>query len=1090
MSIYDDYPVETIRSILKSYFMMGKRPTQCQYHDLIDAIFDKDFFLKDIDLKCNKLLNVSAISYTDPSCQNPLFISNDVIVRNLTADSIDILNFEVSGFDVTGDLGLQKNISVSGVGIYLDNVYVSGILITPCGNSQNWCSVFETVQSLSSNWDAGYNTVFDLSSRWESAHNAVTSSSGVWSGASNTVSSLSSNWESVYGTVNTLSGDWDSVKSLSANWESTYNTVSTLSADWESSFVTVSTLSGEWETAFNTVSTLSAKWDSTFGTVSSLSARWDGNFCDKPITLDYVQPCDEEVTFGANVKIVSGAEIWTEANLPNANWGNVTMSKDGKYRVATSDSTNSYYSTDYGVTWNSSNSATTPRFLISSSNGKYVFSFEKLSQYDGESSPPFISEDYGATWLKDDDFWKEDWHTECSSSDGQYQYKVTEFPGSVLKSDDYGSTWEETNSPKRNWLFLITSSNGQYILAVREDSGDGKVLWVSSSDYGETWSSEGGLNEIYGKLDYVFMSSDGQNQMIYTNSHFSKTSNFGSSWAEDYYFRKLGFCVSNNGQYQYVIQEKCGTVYKSSDFGGTWAITNLPRSLWIDLVSSEDGKYLIAVRDKIFSGEAAAYKSSDYGETWTPISETIDAMFIGDQINFVSQDGQFQVAVEKKSTDYGNTWSNYNYPGPFGNVSIAYSSDGKYQLKVGGFSYDSTKHYYSSDYGVTWEDVLTQGSAYKKIVIDDTGRHIAMYDIMGVPMFTESINHGKDWYSPATILGIDVANFIMSSDGIYKTFALIKEDNSKRIVASVFKAQTAGNLFVQKVITTPCGNSEEWCSTYNTVSTLSSNWSEAYNNIEPLSTSLLEVRGVVEPLSSLWNSVYNTVSSLSANWDSSYNQVFSLSSNWNSSYSTLLSLSSKWVSVYNQVSSLSSEWAKSDGVFCDRDLMVRNISACNGTIELSGNLVLTESLNVSGNIVTDTGNSTEWDEAYAWGDHNTATAPVYILTTTGTPPTATVNPANGPIQVLNVSQSVTINPVTNPDTTKYHLVTLQIVMPVIKNVTWGTNAKYANSFTSPNGDELPETGVLSKNGTNTVMYEYRYGETKAVVHLIDKPEDW
>jgi hypothetical protein len=83
-----------------------------------------------------------------------IFVSQlDALSANITV--IDIKQYELSGFNVTGDCTIQGSVS-SNNAIYGTNlVYTS----TLTALSSNWNSTFNTVSSLSSNWQTAYTTL-------------------------------------------------------------------------------------------------------------------------------------------------------------------------------------------------------------------------------------------------------------------------------------------------------------------------------------------------------------------------------------------------------------------------------------------------------------------------------------------------------------------------------------------------------------------------------------------------------------------------------------------------------------------------------------------------------------------------------------------------------------------------------------------------------------------------------------------------------------------------------------------------------------------------------------------------------------------
>jgi cytoskeletal protein CcmA (bactofilin family) len=304
MSLYDNFNIDEIREILKYYFMTGKKPTQVQFHELIDTIMDKNVFNGSIDLACNNLLNVSSIS---SSCGDfPIYVYNDLntkninaidlVIRNLTAQNIDILNYEISGFEVTGDLNLQQNLTVSGNQLVLGNVGIqqnltvsgntlllgdlnlSGCLVTDCADIKSLTADYIRVDRVDIlNYEiSGFEVTGDLN--------------------------LQQNL--------TVSGNTTLIDNVTINNNLTVDSNINVSG-------VIYTPCGNSE-----------EWCSTFNTVQNNSAFWDGNFCDETVYLSEVSVCSSSNYIGIKGSVLLNDEypsdIWLSNNkiiLGNENVG-------------------------------------------------------------------------------------------------------------------------------------------------------------------------------------------------------------------------------------------------------------------------------------------------------------------------------------------------------------------------------------------------------------------------------------------------------------------------------------------------------------------------------------------------------------------------------------------------------------------------------------------------------------------------------------------------------------------------------------------------------------------------------------------------
>lgn len=148
----------------------------------------------------------------------------------------------------------------------------------------------------------------------------------------------------------------------------------------------------------------------------------------------------------------------------------ISISHDGKYQIVVCEAI--YLSSDYGETWNTTtvindaNRDYDDRNWVAcdiSSDGKYVSATEVTGEI-------YTSQDYGVTWLKNDDVNVRDrqWQDISISSNGKFQTAI-EKNGFVFISNDYGITWSiSPNVILRllNWQSISVSSNGLYQTAV------------------------------------------------------------------------------------------------------------------------------------------------------------------------------------------------------------------------------------------------------------------------------------------------------------------------------------------------------------------------------------------------------------------------------------------------------------------------------------------------------------------------------------------------------------------------------------------------------------------------------------------------
>jgi hypothetical protein len=189
----------------------------------------------------------------------------------------------------------------------------------------------------------------------------------------------------------------------------------------------------------------------------------------------------------------------------------------------------------------------------------------------------------------------------------------------------------------------------------------------------------------------------------------------------------------------------------------------------------------------VSSGDTV-YTSNDYGITWRPldINSELYASIPDSQNNMyqsvetfptagvaLSYNGLYQTVVAQyiyRSQDFGQTWtnvSNTNYLSDNNWISVAMSSDGKYQtaLESGGDVFTST------DFGVTWT-LLNDDRLLDKDWISAsssaTGQYQTIVQQGGLVYYT--FNYGTTWtpVSDSNIRNKDFRDVSISSDGIYQ----------------------------------------------------------------------------------------------------------------------------------------------------------------------------------------------------------------------------------------------------------------------------------------------------------------------------------
>jgi len=268
---------------------------------------------------------------------------------------------------------------------------------------------------------------------------------------------------------------------------------------------------------------------------------------------------------------------WSLTYNHNLNWLAVSMSSNGEYQSAITDSGDIYVSNNYGRAW-------------------------------------IVKYNIGAA------------ESNCIAISQTGQYQTASNGEEIYVSSDYGQTWATTYTMGRSQIFLCISLTGQYQTVV--SCGD---TVYRSNNYGITWTAVTDENlDIYNSIEIfptagLAMSYNGQYQTI-VSEHIYLSDDYGETWShsnpdDDFDDRNWeGIAMSSTGQYQTAI-DNGGDIYVSSNYGNSWMYVNDPKVLdknWQSIDMTATGQYQIAIEKR-----GSAYVSINYGQTWNKSSEIL-----------------------------------------------------------------------------------------------------------------------------------------------------------------------------------------------------------------------------------------------------------------------------------------------------------------------------------------------------------------------------------------------------------------------------------------------------------------------------------
>jgi len=169
-------------------------------------------------------------------------------------------------------------------------------------------------------------------------------------------------------------------------------------------------------------------------------------------------------------------------------WQGVTVSSTGQYQTAIASGVpngNVYLSSDYGRTWNPTNTGATANSTWSSVGMNATGQYQVATVANGSV---YNTRSYGSSWSAISSVGTANWSATAVSTTGQYQV-VCANGGNIWLSNNFGSSWNQVTglvnqvAPSLAWNGLAVTSNGQYMLASVYNA---RIYY--SINYGQTWN--------------------------------------------------------------------------------------------------------------------------------------------------------------------------------------------------------------------------------------------------------------------------------------------------------------------------------------------------------------------------------------------------------------------------------------------------------------------------------------------------------------------------------------------------------------------------------------------------------------------------
>ena len=504
----------------------------------------------------------------------------------------------------------------------------------------------------------------------------------------------------------------------------------------------------------------------------------------------------------------------TPNTYPFTGFNSVSISSTGQYALAANADYFGgtgliFYSNDYGVTWEHSQSPTYCWYSVAiSSTGQYGIASCSIPQGTSDAIINYYTSDYGVTWSPSS--FTSSPSNPCSvsiSSTGQYGLAcINGISTYVYYTNDYGHTWTTSNSPINLWSNVTISSTGQHAIACYYNYYyDINQMQVTSSgiDYIEfsTTPTVVDLSTILqptnpaywsivpstsGQQEWWSVSISGTGQygiagcrasiQITTTIYYS--SDYGNTWNPSLGTSGLNFyaavSISNTGQYGLALDGIYGIIY-SYDYGASWTKVKGYSSQyfeWISISISGNGQYGIACSDG-----SNIYYSTDCGSDnkWFISNGSPSSAYWWSVSN--SSTGQYALACASLvgiadivgiyySSNYGQDWNLADNTTSQAWKSVSISSTGQYGLACASVG----SIYYSSDFGHTWSPAAnTSGQGWWSVSISRTGQYgLASINYNPSPGYSYySSDFGHTWTASSDQIGETCNSVSISDTGQY-----------------------------------------------------------------------------------------------------------------------------------------------------------------------------------------------------------------------------------------------------------------------------------------------------------------------------------
>jgi photosystem II stability/assembly factor-like uncharacterized protein len=285
----------------------------------------------------------------------------------------------------------------------------------------------------------------------------------------------------------------------------------------------------------------------------------------------------------------ANSQAWTNTGAPgNTNYYNVATSYNGRYVTAVIYDGFLQVSNDAGVSFTAYGISARWLGICMSNSGQYQAAVI-------ENGNVYVSSNFGVNWVARGatQAWRPVGQPIAMSGDGKYIIGVTG-SGYLYRSADFGNTWSNVSiSLSGNSVYGIAmSASGRYVAYSSLVASIAPEVNISS-DYGMTFtvvSLPPGGGNMYG----IAMSASGQYISTFRRGvSVYISNNYGATWSTIAFgFNSETISMSGSGQLQVI--GTTGQIYRSVDYGNTWAQTGSTAGTWYGVAVSRAGNRVYA----------------------------------------------------------------------------------------------------------------------------------------------------------------------------------------------------------------------------------------------------------------------------------------------------------------------------------------------------------------------------------------------------------------------------------------------------------------------------------------------------------------